>query len=227
MTARRPFLQKVGLAAGGTVLGLLAMPAPPEPLVALETLDRADTDDPATDVLPTVVTEFGGDTRLDDENASPIALWQYRKAPRGFVATSPINVVLPLADSDTTLADVIGILVDAGWRRSPEEYVRYAWNRRTESYEPQHATAAETHFGTSGRFHVRCWKFEDVVSMQVHEDAPPFPTHTVPGYARARAAVERLYHAAGWRVIRGAITLDNAKKDHDGTATVIESGGSS
>ncbi|MCU4926014.1 hypothetical protein OB905_08450 [Halobacteria archaeon AArc-dxtr1] len=215
-SGRRPILRKLGVAALGAGVGLAALPSPP---------DASPVDahvDPAP--LSSLAAEWAEIT-VDDEDASPIARYQYRAAEGvgdGYVATAPVNVVFVPAEETGGLERTMAVLADAGWVAEPEEYTRYAWDRERERYVRQQATAAETYYGTSGRLHVRCWYFEGVVSMQAHEDTGARPKHGIASYERGRRAMEGLYERAGWDVTPVAIDLDNpSDPDHDGFATVI------
>lgn len=212
MTGRRSFLGKVGATGVAVAAGIAILPSPPK---SAATVRSADDRDGENRTVP-------WEGPITDEDATPIARYQYRAAGDGFEPTSPINVVFPLADAEEGLEDVAAVLEDAGWSRPPEEYARYAWDRRTEEYVLQEATAAETYFGTHGRLHVRCWEFEGVVSMQTHEDSRPWPRHAIDSYERARTVIESLFDAEGWTRYAARIDLANGKSpDHDGHATVI------
>ena len=219
MTARRSFLQKVGIAGVATAAGVAILPGPPESApMAQASDDDGDGGSPIEDLPWT-------QTVIEDESTAPVARFQYRADGDSFEPTAPINVVFALADSPDGLPAVMAVLEDAGWIRVLEEYTRYAWDRDTEEYVLQEATAAETYYGTSGRLHVRCWEFEGVVSMQAHEDAAARPYHTIASYARGRRAIESLFRAEGWNISPRALELDNERDpDHDGSASVIRPG---
>lgn len=222
MRSRRSLLRTGGLAAVGTLGGLVALPPPPDATPSDRTVEAA--------ALPDAVAEWTDDT-ISRETQTPIARYQYRATAAdpdrtdrdGFVATSPVNVVLvPDTETDAAgLESVMGVLEDEGWLRDPDEYTRYAWDRTDGRFVRQQATAAESYFGASGRFHVRCWSFEGIVSMQVHEDSAARPKHDVISYDRGRESIAAAFDAAGWDVSPDAIDLDNAQRDHDGVATVI------
>lgn len=217
MTDRRTFLKKFGLTCLGTAASVLALPAP-------ATTTPVDHVSAGGELSNPVLEGIENDAEITEEDDSPLALWQYKRDGSGYVPTSPINVAIPIGETGLDLDDVLGVLEDAGWERSPEEYVRYAWDRQSATFVRQHATAAETYFGTSGRHHVRCWSFEGWVSMQAHVDSRALPKHRVVSYERARAMVERHYAAAGWRIDRNAVEFENEKGDHDGTATLLRRG---
>ena len=215
---RRSFLRSAGLTGLGVVAGILAMPAPP---------DGPATDRAVAKTEPPPAAEGWTDTSIRSEDRTPIARYQYRRdgyrrSDPTFVPTAPINVVIVPATEAGGLERTMAVLDDAGWVSAPEEYTRYAWDRTTEEYVVQQATAAETYYGTSGRFHVRCWYFEGVVSMQAHEDAGPRPKHTVASYERGRRAMESIFDAAGWSVSPTAIDLGNDEApDRDGRASLL------
>lgn len=216
--SRRSLLRTGGLAAVGTVVGIGALPSAPsspERSGVVEATDEAD--------LPERVAAWTGEP-IESEDETPIARYHYKPTGGGeYVATAPINVVLVTeADEGGDALDrVTSVLGEASWT-DPEEYMRYAWDRERKRYVEQQATAAETFYGTSGRHHARCWSFEGIVSMQVHEDSGARPRHTIESYAEARAMIETLFDEAGWAVSPGAIDLANERgPDHDGTATVI------
>lgn len=223
---RRAFLRKAGATSVATAVGVLAVPSPPdfpgEDALEGPAPDAAGARDDGTNALP-------WDEPIESEAASPIARYQYapdRGTEGGYHRTSPINVVVLLGDPSRSLEDVLAVLADAGWIRRPEEYARYAWDRRAETYVLQEATAAETYYGTSGRCHVRCWEFEGVVSIQAHADTSARPKHGIASYERARARVETAFAADGWSVAPAAVDLANRKRpDHDGLATIVRPGG--
>lgn len=214
MTTRRSLLRKVGTAGGGTVVGAALLPSPPDATDPSGTVEAADPPAEAADWI---------DEPITDENDAPIGRYHYEPTPDGYRATAPFNVVaLPADGGDRGLERIMSVLVDEGWVRNPEEYTRYAWDRTTEEFVRQEATAAQTYYGTNGRRHVRCWAFEGVVSMQAHEDTPARPKHGVTSYLRGRETIERIFAADGWRISPRAIDLQNEKgPDHDGLATVI------
>ncbi|APX97648.1 hypothetical protein BB347_14080 [Natronorubrum daqingense] len=225
MATRRTVLRTGALAGAGTIAGIVALPSPPATTPADRTVQGADP--------PTSVADWTDET-ISDEEATPIARYQYRSIDNGvddfgdrdaFVATAPINVVLvPDEDAEgdgAPLERVMSVLDEEGWLRGPEEYTRYGWDRSDETFVRQEGTAAETYYGTSGRLHVRCWSFEGVVSMQAHEDTGARPEHEIESYSDARTAIEAIFDAAGWRVSPDAIDLDNEQGDHDGIASVI------
>jgi hypothetical protein len=154
------------------------------------------------------------------EEATPYAVWQYEPVDSAFRATSPINVVSPLADgSFDALFDVFR---GAGWYEHPAEYVRYARDRAAGEYRPPDYAAAETQFGVAGRLHVRCWHLDGTASIQAHVDTPATPKHGISSYAAGRAAVERRCRDAGWRIADSRLEFGNdSRPDHDGLASVI------
>lgn len=214
MATRRSLLRKAGVSAVGTVAGITLLPSPPDATDPAGTVEAAEP--------PAAVADWI-DQPITDEDDAPIGRYHYEPTRDGFRATAPFNVVvLPEAEGERGLETVMSVLDEEGWIRSPEEYTRFAWDRETESYVRQQATAAQSYYGVNGRRHVRCWSFEGVVSMQAHEDSPARPTHGVPSYQRGRDTIEAIFDGAGWRVSPGAIDLANAKEpDHDGFATVI------
>ena len=222
MQSRRSLLRTGGLAAVGTLGGIAALPSPPDATPIDRTVEASD--------LSEEIAEWT-DGPITDETETPIARYQYWKTDAdaersdrdGFVATAPINVVLvPDAETDEAgLERVMAVLEDEGWRRRPDEYTRYAWDRTDDRFVRQQATAAESYFGSSGRLHVRCWSFEGVVSMQAHEDSPARPKHDIASYGRGRESIAASFDAAGWNVSPSAIDLDNDARDYDGLATVI------
>lgn len=222
MPTRRSLLRTGGLVGVGTIAAIAALPAPPDGTARDRTVEGAEP--------PAAVAEWT-ERRLADEDDSPIARYQYaatdgdvdRTDHDAFRATAPVNVVLlPAAETDAAgLERVMDVLTDEGWYRRPEEYTRYAWDRASETYVRQMATAAETYYGTSGRLHVRCWSFEGVVSVQAHEDTGARPRHGIASYERGREAVAAIFDAAGWTVSPTAIDLENEQSDHDGDATVV------
>ncbi|WP_290817907.1 hypothetical protein [Halovivax sp.] len=211
-TTRRSWVAHAGVAGLAAAGGLALTPSPP---------DRPATVDAAEDAID---APYQGE-RVADEDDAPIARYQYRAGGDEYVATAPINVVFPLAERAAGLPAVMAVLAEAGWTRDVEEYARYAWDRERERYVHQEATAAETYLGLHGRNHVRCWEFEDVVSMQAHEDTPARPRHGIASYADGRAAVEDLFREAGWRVAPDQVDLANERgPDHDGTASIVVPG---
>lgn len=211
---RRRFLKKAGLYGIGTVAGLAALPSKTPRVLS------PDDGIPRLETLPELAAR--GETPIE-EDATPFAVWHYKHERSGFRATAPINVVFLLDGADEDLEDVMAVLDEIGWYRSPEEYTRYAWNYHEDRFEVQHATAAETLFGNVGRHHVRCWQFGNTVSMQAHEDSPGFPRHTIESYESTRTLIERLYGVRGWSVASAALDFGNGKDpDHDGHVTVIE-----
>ncbi|MFP9191541.1 hypothetical protein ACLI4Q_07805 [Natrialbaceae archaeon A-CW1-1] len=207
--------RRILLAGGLTAVGIALVPSPPgEP-----TLGRVESADTTVDIAGV------DDRRIETESQSSVARYQYRRGEAGFEPTAPINVVFALEDAVGGLERVMTVLDDAGWARSPEEYTRYAFDAAHDRYVRQQATAAETYYGTSGRRHVRCWQFGDVVSMQAHEDTGARPKHGIESYADTRAYIERLYAGAEWAVTPNALDLANARApDHDGYATLITEG---
>ncbi|ELZ15859.1 hypothetical protein C478_03954 [Natrinema thermotolerans DSM 11552] len=214
MSTRRDFLGKFGLAGVGTVVGAALLPSPPDATDSSGTVEAAEPPAEAGDWV---------DDPITDEDETPIGRYHYEPTLDGYRATAPFNVVvLPAAEGESGLERIMSVLVDEGWVRNPEEYTRYAWDRTTEEYVRQEATAAQTYYGINGRRHVRCWSFEGVVSMQAHEDTPARPTHGVTSYLRGRETMERIFADEGWRVSPRAIDLRNeTEPDHDGLATVI------
>ena len=209
MSTRRGLLARVGATAVGTGLAVLALPAPPA--------------EPDPEVYETVaLPESWMEVSIEDEESSPVARYQYRPSGEVFEATAPINVVALPGSQDEPLAPVARVLRDAGWHRTPEEYTRFAWDRREGRYVRQELTAAETYYGLAGRFHVRCWAFEGVVSIQAHEDTEPTPRHGIASYERGREYVRSLFLEAGWAAGASRIDLTNeGGVDHDGKATVL------
>lgn len=212
-TSRRRFAAKVG-AAGLAALGAIGLLGPPqrdpdppqEQFVEVDSLDRGQE----------LATEGG-----ELEVGTPVARWQHKLTSDGFRPTSPINVAVATGP-DRSLSDVMAVFEADGWHRRPEEYVRYVRDTDGE-WEPVHVAATESMFGTATRFHVRCWSFDGVVSIQTHEDTVPRPGHKVASYRTGRERVERLFANAGWRVARAALAVGNDKDpDHDGRLTVIE-----
>lgn len=199
-----------GLAAIGAV-GLLGAPTTdPDPpdgaFVERSDLRHADRLD-------------DGEGRLRD--GVPVVRWQRELTRDGFQPTSPVNVAVALGP-EHALADAMAVFEDANWQRRPEEYLRFARSPAGE-WEPVHAAAAESTFGSAPRHHVRAWAFDDVVSIQAHEDTVPSPGHSVASYRSARQRVEALFADAGWRVAPAALDVGNdADPDHDGRLTVIE-----
>lgn len=214
MATRRSLLRKAGLTGIGTIAGITLLPSPPDATDPTGTVEAAEP--------PAAVSEWI-DEPITDEDDAPIGRYHYGPTSDGFRATAPFNVVLlPDADGERGLERVMSVLDDEGWIRNPEEYTRFAWDRESETYVRQQATAAQAYYGANGRYHVRCWSFEGVVSMQAHEDSAARPTHGVPSYQRGRDTIEAIFDGAGWRVSPSAIDLANQKDpDHDGFATVI------
>jgi hypothetical protein len=210
VTGRRDFLQKTAVASVGTAAGVFALPSTPEASDALMPAERSPSASAARR-SPSITTE----------DASPYAMWQYKRQGGGFTSTSPINVVFPLSESERGLDDVMGVLSDAGWYSLPVEYTRYAWHRGREEFEHQHATAAESFYGTVGRRHVRCWELEGAVSMQTHEDTEATPNHGIESYRQAQRRIEHLFDDAGWSVDETLRFANEKPPDHDGHVTVI------
>lgn len=220
MRTRRSLLRTGAIAGVGTVVGIVAVPSPPDATPHQRAVASAEQ--------PAAISGLA-DGPIADETQTPIARYQYRPVDDAavtdrdaFEATAPINVVaVPDADTDAAgLERVMSVLEDEGWLRNPEEYTRYAWDRVDGTYVRQQATAAESYYGTSGRLHVRCWSFEGVVSVQAHEDTGARPKHGIASYERGRDAIAASFDAAGWTVSPTAIDLTNDQHDHDGLATV-------
>lgn len=216
-TTRRSFVRKAGACSLGAIGTIAVLGDPPtsraraeEQFVALSDLDRA----------PEIAVQ-AEDGDLSEAAADPFAVEMYKLTADGYRPTAPINLAVVLTGSHD-LSDVMAVFEDDGWRRSPKEYVRYARSPDGE-WVRQQATAAESTFGSLGRSHVRCWSFDDVVSIQVHTDTPALPDHGIETYSEARDRVERLFAADGWRVAHEALAFANEKQpDHDGRVTVIE-----
>ncbi len=212
-TNRRRLLKKAGLYGTGTVVGLAALPS------RTPRVQAPNNDFPHPETLPELASD--GATPIEEETTA-FAVWHYKHERSGFRATAPINVVFTLDGTDSDIEDVMSVLDDIGWYRSPEEYTRYAWNYYEDRFEVQHATAAETLFGNVGRHHVRCWQFGNTVSMQAHEDSPGFPRHTIESYESTRTFIEQLYGVRGWSVASAELEFGNDQDpDHDGRVTVI------
>ncbi|QLK24544.1 hypothetical protein HYG81_10445 [Natrinema zhouii] len=214
MSTRRSLLRKAGLTGIGTVAGITLLPSPPDATDPTGTVEAAEP--------PAAVSEWI-DEPITDEDDTPIGRYHYEPTSNGFRATAPFNVVLlPDADGARGLERVMSVLDDEGWIRNPEEYTRFAWDREAEAYVRQQTTAAQAYYGANGRRHVRCWSFENVVSMQAHEDTPARPKHGVTSYQRGRDTIEAIFAGEGWQVSPSAIDLANETgPDHDGFATVI------
>lgn len=205
--SRRAFLSRIGATAAGTAVALVLLPPPAPPQRSERPVDPHD----------------GALPEITDERVGPFALWQYRRGVGGYEPTSPINVVAPLAGSDRSLDDVLAVLRDAGWVERPAEYVRFAFDAQHETFERQHASAAQTFHGGFGRHHVRAWAFEGQVSIQAHEDTAPTPEHEVASYESTRHLLEWLFHEAGWAVTPDGVRFANETgPDHAGLVTVIE-----
>ena len=214
MTGRRGFLHRAAAVGIGTGVGIALLPSPPESTAVPQSESEAG--------IAAGDADFEGpwlESTITTEDETPIARYQYRRGDTGYEPTAPVNVVF-VADMDG-LEGVMAVLEDVGWLRKPAEYVRYAWDRTDERYVPQEATAAETYYGTSGRLHARCWEFEGLVSMQVHEDTGAYPRHGIESYTSGRTAMESLYSAHGWHVLESRVDLENEQHDHDGLAAVI------
>lgn len=211
--SRRRFLAKLGASGGGALaaIGLLGGPQT-NPVVSAEEYATLSEMEHGR-ALAT------NDGRLRD--GVPLVRWQHKLIRDGFRPTSPINVAVAL-DSEHSLDDVVAVLLDNDWYRDPEEYVRFA-RSPSGDYESVHDALAETMFGNVGRFHVRAWEFEGIVSIQVHEDEDPDPGHEIESYQHPREHLERLFVDAGWLVAPAAIEVGNVSgPDHDGRVTVIE-----
>lgn len=207
--SRRQLLRRGGIAALGVAGGVLALPEPPAPQAAERPDELINSGDTPSSLI-------------ESENETPYALWMYSRHPEGFEPTSPINVVISLAHSERTLADVMDVFWEADWEPWPVEYIRYAYNAHTDTYERTHQTAAQTRFGGFGRFHIRVWDVDGFVSIQAHEDSYPQPGHKVLSHERGKWLIERLFHEDGWIVSPDATRFDNASDpDHDGLVTVI------
>lgn len=206
---RRQLLRRGGLATLGVAGGVVLLPSPPPDQQPV----RPEGLSTPSDRQRSFVTE---------EYETPYALWMYSRHADDYVATSPINVVITLAHTERTFEDVMAVLWEAGWQPWPVEYVRYAYNAHTDAYERTHQTAAQSRFGAFGRFHVRAWDFEGFISIQVHEDSRPKPSHIVRSHERGKWLLEHLFHEAGWDVSPDAARFDNAAgPDHEGDITVI------
>lgn len=155
-----------------------------------------------------------------DETEVPYAVWQYNRVSSGFEPTSPINLVSPL--DGASFESLIDVFRDAGWSSMPEEYARYAYDRSTDEYVLQKWTGAESHFGTTGRHHVRCWELDGTASVQAHVDTAAAPKHGIASYADSRHGIEQLFVDAGWSVDEDRIAFRNdTEPDHDGYVSVL------
>ena len=206
---RRRLLRRGGVVGAAAVGGLVIVPSPPSQPATIDGRADGDADAP-----------YQGE-RLTDEDDAPIARYQYRRTDDDYEPTAPINVVFVLEDHPAGLVDVMDVLADAGWTDRIEEYARYAWSRDEERFVHQMATAAESYLGLHGRLHVRCWLFEDVVSMQAHVDTSARPRHAIASYADARSAIESRFLDADWQLATERVDLDNEQRDHDGTASIL------
>jgi len=207
---RRQFLRRAGIGALGTAVGLVALPTPP-PSQPAERPDGLETHQDGH--IPTITAEI----------ETPYAIWQYRRHRDRYEPTSPINVVVSLANTDRSVDDVMEVLWDARWYPRPLEYVRYAYNAFTDEYERVHISAAGTFAGAFGRHHIRVWAFDDFVSIQAHEDTAATPEHEIASYERTKWLIEGLFDAEGWSVTPDGANFSNATgPDHTGLVTVIE-----
>lgn len=204
--SRRSFLRRAAVATGVTAGAIVVFPSPhPD----------QPTDRP-------VEAHTGTLPEIELEEESPYALWQYSRERDGYNPTSPINVVFTLAGTDRTLDDVMHVFTNVGWVERPAEYVRFAYNAHTGSYERQHASAAQTFHGGFGRHHIRAWDFEGYVSVQAHEDTAATPEHEIVSYESTKHLIEWLFHERGWSVEPDGASFDNANPpDHEGLVTVI------
>ena len=199
---RRAFLSRVGAGGVATGLGVGLLPDPPE--------------------TPGGSLSHGSvnaESQAVAESDTPYAVYHYKYEDGEYVPTAPINVVFPLEAA--SFADVIGVFRNANWHRRPEEYARYAWDRATGEYVLQEWTATETHFGISGRYHVRCWETDGTASIQTHVDSRAVPEHRVTSYALGRSSVEELFADAGWEVGGREQLRNDRHPDHDGRAALI------
>lgn len=212
-SSRRDLLVKLSASGVAAAAGVGALGAPqvrPEP--APEQYVDADE----LDVAAPIVGPDGGLAP-----AAPVPRWQHARTADGYVPTSPINAVIALGP-ERQLGDVRSVFETHGWHSRPEEYVRYA-RAPDGSFELTHASVAETLLGTATRLHARCWSFDGVVSVQVHQDSVPLPEHSIDSYHRARDALEGLFAAEAWTVAPAAVDAENdSPPDHDGHLTVIE-----
>lgn len=210
-TTRRALLARLSGATVAGSLGGLALGPPQARPAAADAQWAAATD------LELGARLVGDGGELSEPDAPR---WQYARRPTGFEPTSPVNAAV-VTGHGRDLGDVVATFRRAGWQPGPEEYVRYA-PAPDGRFEPVHAALAETVMGSTRRHHVRCWAFDGVVWLQLHEDGVPRPGHPVTSYRRTRALAERLFADAGWTVAPAAVDAGNAKDDHDGTLTVIE-----
>lgn len=210
-STRRRVLAKVracAIAIGGatTVIG------EPQNRSANDSVSRTAFEE--LDLAPELLPAGSGEI---DETDSPAAVWQYAMTDTGFVATSPINVVV--VPGDRGLDDVRAAFEDDNWYADPEEYVRHARDPDGR-FVPQQWTYAESAYGAMSRHHLRSWAFDGVVSMQAHEDTASIPKHGVESYRRTKRRVEGLFADAGWRIAPDALEFGNGQPpDHDGTMT--------
>lgn len=207
---RRTFLERIGLAGVGAAAGVMALP---DRTPSATPTRPADLEGPATDER----------SHVTGEDETPYALWQYTRLPGRYVPTQPINVVFTLATSDHTFDDLLTVFREATWFRAPTDYVRFAFNPFLARYEPSHAAVAQSYLGGFGRYHVRCWTFDEFVSLQAHRDTVARPGHGVASHESGKHLVEHLFYEAGWRVTPDAVWFDNAAPpDHEGDVTVID-----
>ncbi|UTF54527.1 hypothetical protein [Natronosalvus rutilus] len=139
MTTRRSLLRKIGLTGIGTATGIALLPTPPHSTTLHGTVEGAEPPAAAADWIGTEITT---------EDETPVGRHHYAPTRDGFVPTAPFNVVLiPAADGEAVLERVMTVLDEEGWVRNPVEYTRFAWDRTTDSYVRQQATAAQTYWG--------------------------------------------------------------------------------
>lgn len=205
--SRRSLLARAGLTTVGTALAVAGLPAP------------HPRQPPERPVEP----HDGAVPEIADETESPYARYHYSREDDGFEARGPVNVVVALAGTERTLADVMDVFWAAKWVEQPAGYIRFAYDVHHDRYSRPHVTAAQTFFGGFGRHHLRAWDFQGAVSFQAHQDTPARPGHEFASHESTQHLIEWMFHEAGWTVKPDGVYFANeTAPDHDGYVTVIE-----
>lgn len=163
----------------------------------------------------------------EEDELCGIGIWDYEKDGSDYYIKSPMNIICKGFDVE----DVEAILSDEGWydeHAFTADWKRYAWDKDREIFvgpdnEPQgaYSHAVSHRFGFLGRKHAKFWELEDgIVSIQAHEDGNAPDHSTGLEYDPGRESVVALLTDNGGSD-DGFQYLDNAKKDHSGSARVV------
>jgi len=215
MGTRRAFLRKAGLSAVGTVAGITLLPSPPDATDPTGTVEAAEP--------PSAVAEWT-DEPITDEDDAPIGRYHYE--PTGRRVPRDRSVQRRRAPRSRRRSRPRDRHVRPRGRRvdtQPRRIHAFAWDRQTESYVRQQATAAQ---GLLRRQRsppprpvlvVRRRRL-DASPRGFRRSADTRSPLLPPGGRHDRSDLRRSRLAG----LPDAIDLANAKEpDHDGVATVI------